>query len=93
MGGSVAFEPGGFNTCISASVDASGRLIASGIDREPGAWNKDGTMAAVITPAISDTLYRRVGDVFGWVILAMGSLAVIASFVGSLASAENSKEH
>lgn len=70
------------NTGISAAVDASGKLIASGIDGEPGAWNKDGVLTADVVPALSNTLYTRVGDVFGWAVLALGSLATIGSFVG-----------
>jgi len=70
------------NTGISAAIDANGMMLKSGVEGAPGAWNQDGILVAAVTPSISKTIYSRIGDVFGWVVLAVGSLAVIATFVG-----------
>lgn len=70
------------NTGISAAIDANGMLIKSGVEGVPGAWNQDGILVTTVTPSNSSTVYLRIGDVFGWVVLTVGSLAVIATFVG-----------
>lgn len=69
------------NTGISAVIDASGRLVKMGVEGKSGAWDQDGVLMADVTPGISSTVYARIGDVFGWVALATGLLAVIATFV------------
>jgi apolipoprotein N-acyltransferase len=67
------------NTGISAAIDDRGRLLSTGVDGSPGAWDADGVLSASITPAAAGTLYARIGDVFGWIVLAAAAALTIAA--------------
>lgn len=69
------------NTGVSAAVDARGRLIASGIDGQPGAARVAGILTADIPLAGARLpMYASVGDVVGW-------LSLTALFLWTLAAA------
>lgn len=76
------------NTGVSAALDGDGRVVAAGIDGRPGAWNEAGVLTATVRPSPAQTMYARVGDVFGW-----GALWVtVAGWLWALASSGSSKK-
>ncbi len=69
------------NTGISAVIDASGRVTAWGVDGQPGAWNTEGVLTATVTATPASTLYARIGDDFGWLVLVLGVFGVLLGLV------------
>lgn len=69
------------NTGISAAIDSTGRVLATGLDGSPGAWNADGVLSASVIPAVSRTVYAKVGNVFGWSVVSITGLALAAMLV------------
>jgi apolipoprotein N-acyltransferase len=68
------------NTGVSAAVDARGRLIASGIDGQPGASRVAGILTADIPLAGARLpMYASVGDVVGWLSLTALILWTLAA--------------
>jgi apolipoprotein N-acyltransferase len=76
------------NTGISAAIESTGRLAATGIDGVPGAWSQDGVLTATVIPARARTLYSRVGNVFGWGVLSITGALLIVSFIPRRAGAQ-----
>ncbi|GJQ30711.1 MAG: apolipoprotein N-acyltransferase [Phycisphaerae bacterium] len=60
------------NTGISAVIDARGRVVASGIDSQPGAARVDGVLTAEVTLSDQPTFFARLGNAAGWFCLSGG---------------------
>lgn len=76
------------NTGVSAALDGDGKVVAAGIDGRPGAWNEAGVLTATVRPSPAQTMYARVGDVFGWGVLWV----TVAGWLWALASSGSSKK-
>jgi apolipoprotein N-acyltransferase len=61
------------NTGVSCAIDSRGRVMASGVNGFPGAWNQDGVLHATVAATSARTLYARIGEVFGWGVFVLGT--------------------
>lgn len=75
------------NTGVSAFIDSSGRLLARGVHGDPRGVGADGALVGTLKfdPDAPETLFGRVGNVFGW-----GCL--IATVLGGLGSARRPRK-
>lgn len=69
------------NTGISTWIDSRGRVIKQGVEDHPSGIRTDGVLIADVHPGRGDTIYLRVGDVFGWSAMGLTIALGVASFL------------
>lgn len=67
------------NTGVSALVDHRGRLLASGINGQPGAIGADGVLSGELPIIREGSLYAAGGWITGWVLAALGLILSVWS--------------
>jgi apolipoprotein N-acyltransferase len=69
------------NTGVSAFIDASGRILARGVDSDPSGHNVEGVLVESLRfdAKAQGSLFGRVGNVFGWGCVLITFLMVLGS--------------
>jgi len=69
------------NTGISTWIDARGRVLKQGVESNTRGARVDGILIADPHPGRINTIYSRIGDVFGWSTMWLTLALAIVSFV------------
>ncbi len=74
------------NTGVSAFIDASGRLLARGVEGDRHGCEVAGTLVGTlgIDPGAQGTLFGRVGNVFGWGCVGATFLGLVGALWGGV---------